>query len=120
MAGSFLAPILIPIGAAIPLAFWIFMVFYADSHPAHGEGAVRLDSGEYDTGMQGNYLTKPELRVPRQERRQVNEASAAPGSEGGARTAEPGAVGVGGRAGEVPGQRQAEQHQAEQRESERR
>ena len=81
MAGSSLALILIPIGAALPLAFWIFMVFYADSHPVHGEGAVRLDSGEYDTGLQGTYLTKPELRLPRQrqpqqEQREVRSPSA--------------------------------------------
>ncbi len=109
MTGSYLAPILIPIGAAIPLAFWIVMVFYADSHPSHGEGASRLDSGEYDTGLQGNYLTKPELRVPPQERRRLDEAAAAAGSAGAK------------AAGGVPGQRQAErQREPAQQQAERR
>lgn len=90
MAGSFLAPILIPIGAMVPLVLWIFIIFYVDSHPAHGEDAAKLESGEYDTGMQGPYLTKPELRLPRQERRRLNEPA-------------------------VPGQRQARQDQTGQR-----
>jgi hypothetical protein len=33
MTGSSLAPVVIPIVVAIGLAAWIFMVFYADSHP---------------------------------------------------------------------------------------
>jgi hypothetical protein len=33
MTGSSLAPIVIPIVVAISLATWIFMVYYADSHP---------------------------------------------------------------------------------------
>lgn len=33
MTGSSLAPIVIPIVVAISLAAWIFMVYYADSHP---------------------------------------------------------------------------------------
>jgi len=68
MAGSALAPILIPIAAMAGLAFWIFMIFYADSHPAHGSGTGSLGSGDYDTGLQGPYLTKPELRLPAQRR----------------------------------------------------
>jgi hypothetical protein len=95
MAGSFLAPILIPIGAMVPLVFWIFIVFYADSHPVHGKRVPRLDPDEYDTGLQGPYLTKPELRLPRQGRRRLDEAA-------------------------VPGQRQAEQRQAEERQAEQR
>jgi hypothetical protein len=81
MAGSGLAHILIPIAALAGLAFWIFMVFYADSHPTHGSGTDSLDSGEYDTGLQGPYLTKPELRMPRQERRRLDDASVTSGSE---------------------------------------
>lgn len=100
MAGSTLASILIPIGAVIPLAFWLFMIFYVDSHPAHGKRVSRLDPGEYDTGLQGPYLTKPELRLPRQERRRLDEA-AVPGQR-------------------QAGQRQAEPRQAGQREAQRR
>ena len=33
MTGSSLAPVVIPIVVAISLAAWIFMVYYADSHP---------------------------------------------------------------------------------------
>jgi hypothetical protein len=84
MAGSTLALILIPIGSILPISFWLFMVFYADSHPAHGEGASRLDSGEYDTGLQGPYLTKPELRLPRQGRRRLDEVPAQRQAEQGA------------------------------------
>jgi hypothetical protein len=99
MAGSALASILIPIAALAALACWILMVFYADSHPAHGSGNDSLDSGDYDTGMQGPYLTKPELRLPRQERRRPDEAPATSGSE------------------RVPAQRRAEQGEPAQRET---
>ncbi len=33
MTGSSLAPIVIPIVVVISLAAWLFMVYYADSHP---------------------------------------------------------------------------------------
>lgn len=36
MTGSSLAPIVIPIVAMITLFGWLAVVFYADSHPAHG------------------------------------------------------------------------------------
>lgn len=105
MAGSSLAPILIPIGAVIPLAFWIFMIFYTDSHPAHGERAARPDPEEYDTGLQGPYLTKPELRLPRQERRRLDEGAVPSQRQAGQRQAD---------------RAQARQRQAGQREAQRR
>jgi len=33
MSGSFLVPIITPIAAVIALAFWLGMVFWAESHP---------------------------------------------------------------------------------------
>ena len=36
MTGSSLAPVVIPIVVVILLAMWLFMVYYADSHPEPG------------------------------------------------------------------------------------
>src|SRR5262249_46455036 len=69
----------------------------------HGGRAAPLDSGDYDTGLQGTYLTKPELRLP--EQRRAQEETAAPGTtgHGGQTSVETGQRVV----GQVPEQRQA-------------
>lgn len=36
MTGSWLVPVVVPIVAVIALAVWLTMVYYADSHPMHG------------------------------------------------------------------------------------
>lgn len=77
MAGSAVAPIIIPIGAFVALTFWIVMVFYANSHPTPGGGA---EAGQYRTSLPeaedaeevreavfGSYTPEPPgLYVPRQ------------------------------------------------------
>jgi hypothetical protein len=60
MTGSSLAPIVVPIVAVITLAWWLIMVFYADSHPQHGHGT----SNREITG--GKPAGDPRQQVPRQ------------------------------------------------------
>jgi len=66
MTGSSLAPIVIPIVAMISLFGWLAVVFYADSHPAHGgdsrssaSSAPQWPSSE--TGIAGPAPTDDEL-----------------------------------------------------------
>jgi hypothetical protein len=63
MTGSGLAPIVIPIVAMISLFGWLAVVFYADSHPAHGSdsrsSAPQWPSSE--TGIAGPAPADDEL-----------------------------------------------------------
>jgi len=114
MAGSILALILIPIAAMLALAFWIFMIFYADSHPVGTAGITPRDSGDHGTRPQGVYLTQPESRLPRQERSRADAASAAAGGAQAAGTEAHADATTELRVSErVPGQRETEPGQAE-------
>jgi hypothetical protein len=56
MSGGFIAPIIIP-AVMMPILFgWIFLVFYADSHPERGNlgriGESQLSAGAVESGVQ--------------------------------------------------------------------
>jgi hypothetical protein len=56
MSGGFIAPIIIP-AVMMPILFgWIFLVFYADSHPEPGNmgriGESQLSAGAMESGVQ--------------------------------------------------------------------
>jgi hypothetical protein len=70
MTGSFLVPIITPIVAVIALAFWLGMIFWADSHPgwkAHRTAQESQFPGESLT-LAGD-LDRGELAPPQQETR---------------------------------------------------
>ena len=69
MTGSSLAPVVIPIVVAISLAAWIFMVFYADSHPGW--------RGQATTSKQPRTGASAAGRRPELSRRQATPATQA-------------------------------------------
>lgn len=75
MAGSSVAPYIIPVGAFLALAFWLTMVFWADRHPVHGSGAGQYPGIEQFPDAELPEDWQVEMGVPRQ-RTAVEEAEA--------------------------------------------
>ena len=65
MTGSFLVPIITPIGAILALACWLGLVFWAEGHPrwkAHRAAQETQFSGESSTlagDLRGDELVPP-------------------------------------------------------------
>jgi hypothetical protein len=71
MAGSSVAPYVIPVAGFLALAIWLSMVFWADRHPVSGGAA----GTEQYPGIEEAEDRQAEIGVPRQ-RTAVNEAEA--------------------------------------------